>query len=66
MPSPALSLLVYSGHLLLYCCPAWPPGAGVLAYGLALLAQTPGTGLLAQNPVPGTGHSRVVTALTSV
>ncbi len=58
MPSPALSLLVYFGHLLLYCCPAWPPEAlGVPDCGLALLAR---------NPVPGTGHSRVVTALTSV
>jgi len=42
MPSPALSLLVYSGHLLLYCCPAWPPEAlGVPDCGLALLAQNP-------------------------
>jgi hypothetical protein len=48
MPSPAISLLVY-------CCLAWLPGRWVLAYGLALLAQN-----------PGTGHSRVVTALTSV
>ncbi len=65
MPSPALSLLVYSGHLLLYCCPARASGAP--AYGLALLAQhTRYRVLLAQNPVPGTGHSRVVTALTSV
>ena len=55
MPSPAISLLVYSGHLLLSGVAA---GAlGVLAYALALLAQNPGT---------GTGHSRVVTALTSV
>ena len=58
MPSPALSLLVYYGHFLLYCCPAWPPGTlGVPGYGLALLAQ---------NPVPGHDHSSVVTALTSV
>src|SRR5271167_4280173 len=41
MPSPAISLLVYSGHLLLSCRPAWPPGPlCVLAYGLALLRRT--------------------------
>ena len=57
MPSPAISLLVYSGHLLSTAVRRGRRGAGVLAYGLALLAQ---------NPVPGTGHSRVVTALTSV
>ena len=54
MPSPAISLLVYSGHLLLL--------SGVAAGALDVLAY----GALAQNPVPGTGHSRVVTALTSV
>ena len=39
MLSPAISLLLYSGHLLVYCLSGVAAGAlDVLAYGLALLA----------------------------
>ena len=58
MPSPAT--LPSSSTPAISCCPAAGVAAGTLGvpgYGLVLRAH---------NPVPGTGHSRVVTALTSV